>query len=143
MTTVRGWRVLDADELRQRSRVRDRAKRGGRGYDGVSDERIFARDKWVCLMPECVCPEGRAIDRELAGTGGEWAPSVDHIIPLSEGGADSARNKRAAHARCNNSANEAAQRELGDPGSPREPVPLAWTIGDALADQAEGLRDAV
>jgi 5-methylcytosine-specific restriction endonuclease McrA len=89
----------------QVTRNRDRAQRGGRGYDGVADLQIFARDKWVCMMPVCLCPDGTLIDRALLGTGDPWAPSVDHIVPLSEGGLDNAANKRAAHIQCNSDAN--------------------------------------
>ena len=30
-----------------------------------------------------------------------WSASIDHVIPVAEGGTDSADNKRAAHTRCN------------------------------------------
>jgi 5-methylcytosine-specific restriction endonuclease McrA len=127
--------VRSAAEKRQRNRARDRERRGGRGYDGISDEQIYRRDKWVCLMPECACPDGTVIDPALAGTGGPWAPSIDHIVPLRDGGPDSARNKRAAHARCNNSANEQVHRELPALCGAE---PLTWTTGDAAASAAIG-----
>jgi 5-methylcytosine-specific restriction endonuclease McrA len=142
--------VRDADEKRQLTRARDRERRGGRGYDGVTDEQIYRRDKWVCLMPECVCPDGRAIDPELAGTGDPWAPSIDHVVPLRDGGLDNARNKRAAHARCNNSANEQDQAEeqaVRSGSWQPQLVPLTAAAGELLGNSAlaalEELRQAL
>jgi 5-methylcytosine-specific restriction endonuclease McrA len=133
---ARARRVRTADEQRQSYRVRDRERRGARGYDGITDEQIYRRDKWVCLMEQCLCPDGPVIDPALAGTGDPWAPSIDHVIPIGSGGLDCARNKRAAHARCNNNANEQEQRDL---------VPLraaGWPAGPAGLDTlaAEGVR---
>ena len=137
-------------EKRQRNRTWDRQRRGGRGYDGVTDEQIYRRDKWVCLMPVCLhTDEGggvdRTIDAGLAGSGNVWAPSVDHVIPLRDGGLDNARNKRAAHHRCNNNANTQDQRDLVSAGAGmRNPGPLTQAIGDSLAagDVRIGLETA-
>lgn len=72
--------------------------------DRVPDKAIYERDGWVCQMPVCTCPSGRAIDPELASPH-KWSASIDHAIPLGEGGPDTADNKRAAHVRCNVLAN--------------------------------------
>ena len=52
------------------------------------------------MVDDCRCPEGRAID-----PGAEhltrWAPSADHIIPISKGGPDTPANLQAAHMACN------------------------------------------
>lgn len=45
--------------------VKKRLKRKRRGYDGVTDEQIYDRDGWQCQLPECLCPDGRAIDPAL------------------------------------------------------------------------------
>jgi 5-methylcytosine-specific restriction endonuclease McrA len=55
-------------------------------------------------MPECLHPDGRALYLALRGTDDPWAPTVDHVIPLSEGGSDDKGNYRAAHFRCNQAA---------------------------------------
>src|ERR1700723_2328184 len=73
----------------------------GSTYDGVTDAEIYRRDNWTCRMPRCLCPDGRAIDPGLASCPVSWAPSVDHVIPLVQGGRDDAANKRAAHQLCN------------------------------------------
>jgi 5-methylcytosine-specific restriction endonuclease McrA len=141
---IRGWRQRTPAEKRQRNRARDRQRRGARGYDGITDEQIYRRDKWVCLMPECVCPDGLLIDPGLRGTGDPWAPSIDHVIPLAQGGQDSAWNKRAAHARCNNNANEEGQRDLQAAGAgARQPFSLTSTIGDVLAAGDDRVRPAL
>jgi hypothetical protein len=92
-------------------------------YDRVPDKAIYERDGWACQMPACTCPSGRAIDPELASPH-KWSASIDHIIPLGEGGPDTADNKRAAHTRCNVRANgrrwqsRARQLTAGKSGKP-------------------------
>jgi 5-methylcytosine-specific restriction endonuclease McrA len=40
----------------------------------------------------------------LLGVDDPWAPSIDHVVPLFEGGRDMESNMRAAHKLCNNHA---------------------------------------
>jgi hypothetical protein len=91
------------------SRTAQKRQRNHRGvkvlpqtWDGVPDIEIYLRDVWRCQMPECLCPAGRPIDPRLQGTESDWAPSIDHVVPLRDGGPDTAGNKRAAHRYCNN-----------------------------------------
>jgi hypothetical protein len=65
--------------------------------DGVTDLQIFERDGWQCLVPGC---ELGAVIRGLPWDD-PYAPTIDHIIPLSRGGTDTAANKRTAHWICN------------------------------------------
>jgi HNH endonuclease len=65
---------------------------------------VPARDGWQCRMPVCLHPDGRDIDPALKGTGSPWAPSVDHIIRLRDGGTWEPENLRAAHFQCNGAA---------------------------------------
>lgn len=97
--------------------------------------RVYRRDNWTCRMPECLCPDGRAIDPALRGIDGPWAPSIDHITELARGGEDSLRNMRAAHKRCN--AEEAAALAPLIDGSTRPPEPLTTRIGDLYPELAE------
>lgn len=66
-------------------------------WDGVTDEQIWERDGWQCKIPGC--------ELGLIVPGVAWpdplSKSVDHIVPLSRGGTDTALNKRAAHLVCN------------------------------------------
>jgi len=93
---------------RRRARIRARRLRIAETWDGVTDEWIMDRDGWSCRMVVCF-KESRHIDREAA-----WpdpgSRSIDHVIPLSLGGSDTAANKRAAHLRCNIARGNRAER---------------------------------
>lgn len=67
--------------------------RGGRPWTRLR-ARVLAYHEPVCSL----C--GEWIDLELDGRH-PWGPSVDHILPVSEGGADSWDNLLPAHNRCN------------------------------------------
>jgi hypothetical protein len=73
---------------------RRRRLRHATGWDGVTDAEIFERDRWKCG----IC--GKRIGRSFKAPHPR-SKSVDHVIPLSEGGDDTAANKRAAHLGCN------------------------------------------
>lgn len=68
-------------------------------WDGVTNEEILERDRWLCRMDQCLFGSRRIYKSR------KWpdprSPSIDHIIPLSFGGDDTQFNKRAAHLRCN------------------------------------------
>jgi hypothetical protein len=112
--------------------------------DGVTDMQIWDRDDWACLIPGCELGPLRADLRKPE----PLSPSVDHIVPLSLGGTDTAPNKRSAHLFCNISRNNrmgpddvpAVTVETAPLGllpsrprrprcpvhSPRKPVALPW-----------------
>lgn len=73
---------------------RIRRQRHAETWDGVTDAEILERDRWRC-----------GICRKVIGKKFRWphprSASVDHVIPLSQGGDDTAANKRAAHLACN------------------------------------------
>lgn len=56
---------------------------------------IYVRDRWTCQ----IC--GQPVDRELNGTSGRMAATLDHIRPRSKGGSDASDNLRLAHRSCN------------------------------------------
>jgi len=61
----------------------------------VIRKEIYERDNYICwICLECV-------DITLQD-GDPLAPTLDHVIPHSEGGKDNKRNLRLAHAKCNN-----------------------------------------
>ena len=87
------------DDRRHASKVSGRKRRAihNATWDGISDEQIWERDQWVCGVPGCTLgPMSRTWARS-----DPLAPTIDHVIPLSRGGTDTADNKRAAHAVCN------------------------------------------
>ncbi len=55
---------------------------------------IFQRDNWECKL----C--GEPVDR-TADVQSHWAPSIDHVIPISLGGPDTPSNVQCAHRICN------------------------------------------
>jgi len=89
---------------------------------------VYERDKWQCMMPECVCPFGRDIDPGLRRDS-QWSATVDHVKPRSRGGTNRRKNLRAAHKKCNNTAQPApprVQRETVRSAGPG----LSYRIGD-------------
>jgi 5-methylcytosine-specific restriction endonuclease McrA len=63
-------------------------------WDGVTDAEILERDGWVCQL----CEE--PIDQALRYPD-QRSRSIDHVVPLTLGGDDTAPNKQAAHLGCN------------------------------------------
>lgn len=76
----------------QLSRIRSR--RRAETWDGVTDAQILARDRWRCG----IC--GKRIGKTYRYPHPR-SKSIDHVVPLIEGGDDTAANKRAAHLLCN------------------------------------------
>lgn len=72
-----------------------RAKRYGVKYEWFSDMVILKRDGWRCYICGCSTP------RELRGTYEDNAPEIDHIVPLSRGGAHTKDNVRCCCRACN------------------------------------------
>ncbi len=70
-----------------------RLGRGGRTLRVADRERIFARDQYICH----ICREP---------TDAADPPTVDHIVPLSHGGADDDDNLATAHRSCNGRKND-------------------------------------
>lgn len=80
---------------RQANYERRRAMKAGATVgEPFTNGEIFERDRWVCRLCH------RSVDSELA-----WphpmSASLDHLVPLSEGGAHSKENTALAHLRCN------------------------------------------
>jgi len=87
-------RVQDDQGTARASRKRRRLQVRAQTRDGVTDAQILERDRWRC-----------GICRQRIGKSYKYphprSKSIDHIVPLSEGGDDTAANKRAAHLGCN------------------------------------------
>ena len=63
--------------------------------ESVDPIKVFIRDKWKCQ----IC--GIKTPRKLRGTLDDRAPELDHIMPLSLGGAHSYMNTQCACRKCN------------------------------------------
>ena len=89
----RAYQKANPEKSRSKSQRR-RARKRGVDLKKFSDIEIFERDNWICG----IC--GQKINRRL-----KWphprSKSLDHIVPLSRGGAHIPQNVQAAHLRCN------------------------------------------
>lgn len=74
---------------------RKRARRYGCHVEAVNPLTVFARDDWHCYLCGCETP------RALRGTNHDNAPELDHVVPLSRGGAHASDNVRCACRVCN------------------------------------------
>src|SRR5690606_32172104 len=83
-------------EAARRRRAREREN----GVEFYRDEDIYDRDNWICQL--CGKPiDPNAEHRNEDGSLNLWYKNIDHIIPLSKGGADAPHNVQASHFRCN------------------------------------------
>lgn len=81
---------------RQRHRARDRRRTRTRAQwvEDVNRSDLYERDGWICGI--CGDPVDQHADPQT-----DWAPSLDHVVPLSQGGDHSYANSRTAHRWCN------------------------------------------
>lgn len=84
-----------------------RAKRLGLPRQHFNERKILERDGWTCYL----C--GQPTPPELRGTYEPNAPELDHIVPLSKGGAHIKENVACICRRCNG---EKGNRTLGEMG---------------------------
>jgi hypothetical protein len=97
-------------------------------WDGITDEEILERDGWRCQIPGC---KRRPIRKDVKYPHSR-SRSIDHIIPLSLGGDDTAVNKRAAHLGCNLArGNKMGEEQLPLFGTVREPPLVTRTVTGA------------
>lgn len=92
---IRGsaWRAANRDRRKAQKRKRERMLAGARQAAYVPGH-IFARDGWVCYLCDTPTDQDAKVPHPLAAT-------VEHVIPLSKGGADAPHNVRCAHFSCN------------------------------------------
>lgn len=119
--------------MRRTVRSRRRSLRHALTWDGITDLEIWERDGWRCQIPECKY-RSRKIGRRYKYPDPR-SPGIDHIIPLSLGGDDTAVNKRAAHHGCNMArGNRMGDEQLPLIGSLREP-PLSTEITGTVRER--------
>ena len=85
---------LVAALARERAFKRLRSESAQR-YEARARAKLFERDNWLCHL----C--GLSVDRHAIWPASN-SPVLDHVIPKSKGGSNSAGNLRTAHALCNN-----------------------------------------
>jgi len=77
------------------ARLKRKARKRAATVESVNPTRVFERDGWLCHL----C--GTKTDKAKRGTYHPKAPELDHIVPLSKGGAHSYANTACAHRKCN------------------------------------------
>lgn len=82
--------------------IGDRSERMGVPYEAVNPSVVFARDGWKCQ--HC----GKPTPKDLTGTVSPDSPTLDHVLPLSKGGAHSYANTQCLCRDCNNKKKETA-----------------------------------
>lgn len=85
-------RYAESPDRRRKIAMRQARQRSG---DKPTVQRLALRDGWSCHL----C--GARVDPSLIGTKDKMRPSVDHLVPISDGGLDEMANTRIAHLRCN------------------------------------------
>lgn len=83
-----------ADREKAHSRRKNARRRGARVGIRYTLNQIGERDGWRCH----ICR--RAVDRTLPGSR-YMGPTIDHLVPLSDGGVDEPSNVALAHRACN------------------------------------------
>lgn len=117
--------------------ARERRLRHAQTWDGITDEEILERDGWRCQIPGC---KRRPIRKDVKYPHLR-SKSIDHIVPLSLGGDDTAVNKRAAHLGCNVArGNEMGDEQMALFGSVREPPLVTRTHNGATVRPAKPTR---
>lgn len=81
--------VARAGKLKRRARLR------GVAVEHISPLAIFKRDRWICQLCHQPTPQ------RLIGTRSPRRPTIDHILPISKGGAHTHRNVQCACSDCN------------------------------------------
>jgi 5-methylcytosine-specific restriction endonuclease McrA len=77
------------------ARKKERARLRGVRVETVDPIKVFERDRWRCQICKSPTPPS------LRGSYDDRAPELDHIMPLSLGGAHSYLNTQCACRRCN------------------------------------------
>lgn len=74
--------------------ARRRARIAAQIVETVDPDVVLERDGWRCHLCR------KRIDRSLDGNA-PWGPTIDHLVPLADGGPHSYANVAAAHRLCN------------------------------------------
>lgn len=91
----------ECSHLWQNRRSYNRIPKDKRIDKGINALSLFKRDKGKCWICGGQCDTNDFITRNGVFIAGDWYPSVDHVKPICEGGADAWENVKLAHRICN------------------------------------------
>lgn len=98
-------RYCSTECAKKMSKSRERAKRRLRideNYiEDVSLEKLYERDGGICYLCGRKTNYNDYEIKDDVFIAGNWYPSIDHIVPLCEGGEHSYKNTKLAHRICN------------------------------------------
>jgi 5-methylcytosine-specific restriction endonuclease McrA len=80
--------------VRRTKTDKQRAEHYGVEYEPINRKKVFERDDWTCH----ICGESTSKSYDHADP---WSPTLDHIIPISQGGPHLYENVALAHSYCN------------------------------------------
>lgn len=102
-TTCTQCKKLAQKECRRRngsSKFRSRARKYGVSYESFSRVSIYSRDKWTCQLCGRKCLLRWTVNKRTKSPNCR-SPTIDHIVPLSRGGAHLPDNVQLACFECN------------------------------------------
>lgn len=77
-----------------------RARLAGVETEQVVPWRVYERDKWRCKIKPCLFG-GKPVRRKARGKRDPLMASLDHVIPIAQGGTHTYGNVQCSHYRCN------------------------------------------
>jgi hypothetical protein len=99
----RSWQKRNPDKGRERV-SRRRASKAGVDSEPYNRNDIFERDGWICQL--CHEPIDPDATYRIDGLYNPRYKSIDHIVPLIQGGPDTPDNVQASHQICNSTARD-------------------------------------
>jgi hypothetical protein len=87
-------------------RHKRRALMAGTSYEAVNATKVFVRDGWRCQLCGCKTPQ------QLRGKHKPNSPELDHILPVSKGGAHNYANTQCACRQCNQEKSDTPKGQL-------------------------------
>lgn len=81
-------------DIPHRAKANRRARLVGVRREPYQRRTVFEADRWVCQLCHWPTIQG-------GNPNGNWAPTIDHVLPLAAGGADAPDNLQTAHRWCN------------------------------------------
>lgn len=88
-------KAIGLKRIKRAHKALRRARKKGADCESVDPYKVFDRDKWKCQLCGVKTPKSKR------GTYADNAPELDHIIPLSKGGAHKYTNTQCTCRKCN------------------------------------------